>query len=675
MLKLICKNIALYNKWQGVFVKKFMSIAIVTTLILHCMISPLSAHISTAFFNIYLNGKQDIDLSGVKADIYYQVDVVQYTEQLTIFDKKYICSVTSNRDGMLSFPKPGASFIVEFDLSTLPAGTGVKKQTLIYDVDSNSDAVTVYPVASVQPSLSSDELNFVFKGENDDNILVNYELVSHKVEELAQKATLDSSAISCTLKHYGDVDVNGAVYSYHVNKNYSDLNELEYANLLFNEGAITYDKRIDMICDDLSFETMYMLEGVQRETNNLELKQKISNTLATTSSGYIDDPATFKYIARTFYCHNEMNCCEGGIHEIRVYYSNSICSTAKASALADELINVFEFYCTELHFRCPKSITHTNSIPDTGRSFCVILSIDAGLGKAPWEGEARHIVANPNAYEISDGHFTTFSHEFMHCIQREYNLTGFSKDTWINEACANLGTMMYCEYNGVLSAKIKEVKAGIKEYLQSTKTSIITGSGYRHYSILLPLFLYQAFDGSETIRQMYEQIYYQRPRTDENFINHTQIFAAISNVVSAKGDSLRAVLEDFGRKNYNYADFYNWLRGTNWTEVQLNKDYLIHSSANKSTIENIGYGYYELTSSPRTVTITINAQCSDPTEITCWVIEGFGDTKVAKETKIRLTGSTLNMNYTFVSSLGNNLCLIVENTSITNSSDITITVN
>ena len=126
MLKLICKNIALYNKWQGVFVKKFMSIAIVTTLILHCMISPLSAHISTAFFNIYLNGKQDIDLSGVKADIYYQVDVVQYTEQLTIFDKKYICSVTSNRDGMLSFPKPGASFIVEFDLSTLPAGTGVK---------------------------------------------------------------------------------------------------------------------------------------------------------------------------------------------------------------------------------------------------------------------------------------------------------------------------------------------------------------------------------------------------------------------------------------------------------------------------------------------------------------------------------------------------------------------
>ena len=72
--------------------KKFMSIAIVTTLILHCMISPLSAHISTAFFNIYLNGKQDIDLSGVKADIYYQVDVVQYTEQLTIFDKIYMFS-------------------------------------------------------------------------------------------------------------------------------------------------------------------------------------------------------------------------------------------------------------------------------------------------------------------------------------------------------------------------------------------------------------------------------------------------------------------------------------------------------------------------------------------------------------------------------------------------------
>lgn len=38
-----------------------------------------------------------------------------------------------------------------------------------------------------------------------------------------------------------------------------------------------------------------------------------------------------------------MNCCEGGIHEIRVYYSNSICSTAKASALADELINVLSF--------------------------------------------------------------------------------------------------------------------------------------------------------------------------------------------------------------------------------------------------------------------------------------------------------------------------------------------
>lgn len=75
------------------------------------------------------------------------------------------------------------------------------------------------------------------------------------------------------------------------------------------------------------------------------------------------------------------------------------------------------------------------------------------------------------------------------------------------------------------------------------------------------------------------------------------------------------------------------------------------------------------------VNITIKASCEDPTQITCWIIEGFDGNKVANSTKVRLTEGTLDMNYTFTSALGEDLVLILENVSIEDESEIAVLVS
>lgn len=152
-------------------------------------------------------------------------------------------------------------------------------------------------------------------------------------------------------------------------------------------------------------------------------------------------------------------------------------------------------------------------------------------------------------------------------------------------------------------------------------------------------------------------------------------FLYINNVLTDDGDNLRQVLEDFGKMNYNYSSSYNLLRNSAWHDVQITNTTLTRAVTYSSVIQSTGYGYYELSSSPDTVTITLQLAGNAPTAVTCWIIEGFGTNNVAKSTKIRLTSRQLTLSYTLTNALAEDLCLIIENTSTSNNATVSITVN
>lgn len=671
--------------------KKLVSVLFVCLFAVSVFLGSLSAAQTTdqAFF-LQFASSEDVPLAGIRADVYRKVNVVYHTDKLSTWEREFVCSATSDQKGSLSFEKPDGPFVVVLDLSTLPEGTGVRKSMLLYTPDCASDTVEIHSVASVEPCFVYGRLNFDFKSAENENLLVDFEVTSHHVMEVGNAAaeksalSIEEASISCTIRHEGEVSVNGTPFSYCLEKEYTGLDKLQYVSLLSEEAVISAEEQAEMLCDilqrngtkSISQDLIAKLDAIKNSTVNPELRQKLNTVLAKAAGdSIIDDPDTLQYVERTYICDGQ-NCSEGGVHHLRVYYCTSTCSLSNASLVADELLDVFEYFIGDLQFRCPPSSDNLTFIPDIGNSFCVILSSSISLGVTySAGGQHSYMVVNPAT--ISTLRYQTIlAHEFQHSIQYQYHLTAGSKETWWKEACANWAAMLYAdEILGDLSTRYYEFKDGIRAYLNSTEQSLMYNDGnisVREYSALLPILLYQAGGGPSAIRRTYEQVRVLR-NTSASFSN-AQIFSAIGTIMGPRY-TLRDVLEMFGNYNYIYFSYYTWLRGASWPDVRITEEPVVAGSARTSEVENVGYQYYKLSSSPGTVNITIEASCEDPTQITCWIIEGFDGNKVANSTKVRLTGGTLDMNYTFVSALGEDLVLILENVSIENDSEITVLVN
>lgn len=671
--------------------KKLVSVLFVCLFAVSVFLGSLSAAQTTdqAFF-LQFASSEDVPLAGIRADVYRKVNVVYHTDKLSTWEREFVCSATSDQKGSLSFEKPDGPFVVVLDLSTLPEGTGVRKSMLLYTPDCASDTVEIHSVASVEPCFVYGRLNFDFKSAENENLLVDFEVTSHHVMEVGNAAveksalSIEEASISCTIRHEGEVSVNGTPFSYCLEKEYTGLDKLQYVSLLSEEAVISAEEQAEMLCDilqrngtkSISQDLIAKLDAIKNSTVNPELRQKLNTVLAKAAGdSIIDDPDTLQYVEKTYICDGQ-NCSEGGVHHLRVYYCTSTCSLSNASLVADELLDVFEYFIGDLQFRCPPSSDNLTFIPDIGNSFCVILSSSISLGVTySAGGQHSYMVVNPAT--ISTLRYQTIlAHEFQHSIQYQYHLTAGSKETWWKEACANWAAMLYAdEILGDLSTRYYEFKDGIRAYLNSTEQSLMYNDGnisVREYSALLPILLYQAGGGPSAIRRTYEQVRVLR-NTSASFSN-AQIFSAIGTIMGPRY-TLRDVLEMFGNYNYIYFSYYTWLRGASWPDVRITEEPVVAGSARTSEVENVGYQYYKLSSSPSTINITIEADCEDPTQITCWIIEGFDGNKVANSTKVRLTGGTLDMNYTFASALGEDLVLILENVSIENDSEITVLVN
>ena len=76
--------------------------------------------------------------------IYNKINITAVSKALNTFETEYVSSATSDANGKISFEKPNGPFLIEFDLSTLPSGMGLKKRNISYNQASvQSDTVKI----------------------------------------------------------------------------------------------------------------------------------------------------------------------------------------------------------------------------------------------------------------------------------------------------------------------------------------------------------------------------------------------------------------------------------------------------------------------------------------------------------------------------------------------------
>lgn len=212
---------------------------------------------------IFLHTDEDVDLSGVKIDISKKINIV-VSGGLTTYETEYIGSAYSDSDGKIICEIPSEPFIMQFDLSSLPSGMGLTKSIFSYNENTSIEDLTVelHKVVSAEAYFAGENLNFLFKNADSENVLVKYKVESCHAVNLgspnatpAQLVLQYRGDIDCTLTFSGNVNVGGAWLPYSTDRAYSHLDYPDYVSLLLKNALIAEDEKTDML--EKFYETEY----------------------------------------------------------------------------------------------------------------------------------------------------------------------------------------------------------------------------------------------------------------------------------------------------------------------------------------------------------------------------------------------------------------------------------
>ena len=603
-------------------------------------------------FTVEFTSDTSIDFSDLKVELYRKTNVVQYTENLQTYDKEFVSAYTSDENGIITFAKPSYDFILVVDLASLPSGMGVKKSTLLVEDNEFYKEIKVETVETVIPTYNGD-LNFTFQNKDGENLLVNYEVSEYDIQTtalenvaVASQIDMNTEAEITVISNYaGYVSANGKMFSFDFNDTY------------------IYSPTVYTGIDGVSCLTC---AGVQ------------NSGISLAAVGEYD---YFHYKEAMFYCYNDY-CSENNIHRFRVYYEPYEIPESYATLALNTLIDVFDFFCEDNGFRCPNSVSSTNYITNTNNSFCLTISLEDGIFSR-YEGaeEDKHpIIYMDPSWFLNGRYKAAIAHEFMHCVGARYDIIWDEADNMIRESYSGYAAMLYCQYVGEFNDNIGDMRTGIEAYFNDTCLGLNAyvpsgASQARHASILLPLMLHQYYGGVSTVRGVWEEVLELRSGS-AGTRTVSDVYVAISNVIGSV--PLRTFFENFGIYNYNYSDRYAWLQNQPWTtEVSVAEAILSRSTSTYKKIGEIGYGYYKLLNSPSTVQVTMNLNniYGDYGSCTCYIAEVNSAGTISNLTRIGITSSSVNFNYTF-SSTANNLCIFFDNLStVSGDVSVNLTVN
>lgn len=682
------------NKMKKTF--KFISIFI--SIIMIICIYPISINavdMSNCTYGLEFYCDDNIDLSGIKVDIKAISILNEYTENLVEYTPSTYISTITDASGICVFNKPNTDFIIEIDLETLPEGYGVKQQIIYCKNNTEKIQIEIYEIFSVNPYFVYGELNFTFCNKNGDNILVDYTILDEKVNvDSYDVLNMDQKSI---VSYNGIVKASGVEYTFSFDDEITINNKLLYLDFLKSKNIIDENEWLSqysklMVSEDRKdYITTEFFDTFQLYQTKLDKNSKLYNDVSNALR--VNSVSNIEYLN-----YKEASYLDSSTYRryVRVYYTTEEYASI-ATAYATEAAEILEYFCNQWNFNSPQPQVVANGITiSDDRYYPIFLNpnVSSGAYTVAGAGSIRsYIEVGPNDYSsnINNAIYdVVLAHELQHAIQITYHLTG-EHDIWLKESFANWAAAVYADYKDRIDLRYSEWEAGIQGYFSTTNISLTNysyndptciNSTLRQYSLLFPTYIYQSLRGIDKIEAIYTQIYiYRNNETSFTSFSNDDIWNAIDyvarvNAGSVSNRSLKYILEEFGRCHYTGATAYNLLRGAlvlndeKVSNIQLSRGVTLNS-----TIQSTGYGYFKLSSSPDEVNINISISSNDPTAITYYIIEGFSTSNIAASTKIQATSANLNLNYTFKSSMGKDLAIIIANTSTQYHANIQITVN
>lgn len=134
------------------------------------------------------------NLSGIKVDIYSSALTQYYSEyDMSEFTHSYAFSVYSDENGMITFVKPSDEFLMMFDETSLPVGTGVELHTKFYHSDDVADRIEISEIDHVDVNYDEtfeNSISVSVYNKAGKNITASYSISEEKSADDIKKGTV-----------------------------------------------------------------------------------------------------------------------------------------------------------------------------------------------------------------------------------------------------------------------------------------------------------------------------------------------------------------------------------------------------------------------------------------------------------------------------------------------------
>lgn len=482
--------------------------------------------------------KDKYSLSGIKVDIYSSALTQYYSEyDMSEFTHTYAFSVYSDENGVITFEKPSDEFLMMFDETSLPVGTGVELHTKFYHSNDVTDRIEISEIDHVDVNYDETfENNISVKIYNRAGkyITANYSISEEKSADDIKKGTVTVGNEIIPYEYYID---------YSPDEQLAHLKEEVIAGVKTKSEAL---QEFDDICKKLEkstkkYECITWLIDYKMFFDSLPGSQQRENdryTLPPTSN-------------KTF---------SSGRFEIRYYSTSNTIPTFIYTimlALQDADTNL----CGGLSLSQPRS-----NESGTAKYYLYVTS-DTAPGDAVTVSEVKSGVnvsytvlfgINDLSVSATDLQKGTVAHEYMHAIMHTYRdnttLPKWFKESWSEWARVRVKGLSTstCEVghvNGYLNYSYKSLSSNDDAYGK----------------LLYPLFIKQNHGGDTTVANAVK-----------NLASTSNVYTAIGNALPGT-NTFYSIFPAYMRCVYKPKKLFNPYLST-WNDTaHLSADYGLNS--------------------------------------------------------------------------------------------------
>lgn len=478
------------------------------------------------------------NLSGIKVDIYSSALTQYYSEyDMSEFTHSYAFSVYSDENGMITFVKPSDEFLMMFDETSLPVGTGVELHTKFYHSDDVADRIEISEIDHVDVNYDEtfeNSISVSVYNKAGKNITASYSISEEKSADDIKKGT---------------VTVGNEIIPYEYYIDFSPLEQLARLKEEVIAGAKTKSEALH------EYDVIYKkLEKSTKKLpccNGLWQYETFFNSLSDDQGEEPNRYTLPPYYDTTYSL---------GRFEIR-YVSSSRSVPTFINSVMQALQAADTSLCSGLSFTQPRS-----NESGTAKYYLYVTS-DTAPGPAVTVQDVKSGVnvsytvlfgindLNGSATDFQKG---TIAHEYMHAIVHAYRDASYLP-LWFRESWSEWARVR------VKGLSTSTCEAGhVNAYLNNSYKSLVSDNN-EYGKLLYPLFIKQNYGGDTTVANVVKNLAYT-----------SNVYTAIGNALPGT-NTFYSIFPAYMRYVYKPKSLFNPYLSSWNDHAYLSADYGINS--------------------------------------------------------------------------------------------------